>query len=97
MRPARERFVRRAAATFANDPYPRPVDEARAYEANVLEPMQQVREMMDRKLRDATVPEKMEFFRYLGQRRTSLPEEAVIPVAISLLLVSMIPGSDMNY
>ena len=93
----RERFVHKAAAMFACDPYGRPADVPMAYESDVLQPIREVRSLLDDRLGDATVPEKLEFFRFVSGRRTALPADSVIVAAINLLVASMVPGSDMNY
>ena len=92
----RERFIHQAAAMFAGDPYGQPADVAVAYQAHILEPMRQVRSLMEEKLGNATVPEKLDFFSYVSRRRNALPEGS-IHVAINLMIASMVPGSDMNY
>ena len=93
----RERFVYQAAAMFAGDPYGQPGDVAMVYRTHLLEPMRQVSRLLDETLGDATVPEKLEFFGYVGRRRQALPEEGSINVAINLMIASMVPGSNMNY
>ena len=94
----RERFVREAAALFAGaDQYGVSGDVPRVYDDYVLGPMREVRTLLEQKLADSTVPEKLAFHKQVSQRYEDFPDESPIIVAMNLMIASMIPGSDMNY
>ena len=93
----RQRFVHEAAALFAGEPYGQAVDLSQVYEAHVLDPMREVRTLIERKLGDAPVPEKLAFKRQISQRREDFPGEGAIITANNLMIALTIPFSDMNY
>jgi hypothetical protein len=90
----REHHIRAAAAMFVSEPLGPTHEIADAYDAHVLGPMREVMDRLERRLANATVPEKLAHF---NAARPAVPGEATIRAAINLLIASTIPGSDMNY